>query len=319
MFCGSVGNSGNPRKTRAALLLDEMGSYSSKSREKKYSPHNFNFAGSSLRFKSSTKNSLTPNSAKRLELEYNHLSEDRTQSRSILANSSAQNTKKKQNYSSKRTSSKANSPNTLSNKRKHSKEKRSHKQALYSRYMRSLELKDGQGIEEGRLDLPSIPIGVDSFKLVLQTGSILLELFKSLGTKTDIYDSVKDYVELCQNPVFTSLEEELKGGYGFDISRSMKIERWIVLFFFYFSFNKSKMKKIKSLLLFLSKKLLENYYCSLSSYQVDKKCPSELKSAKKLIEDELRKSRLEMRGLQAQRESVLVKNLVEMKKLLGIW
>jgi len=197
---------------------------------------------------------------------------------------------------------------------------------MFSKFLRSMEMGDNPAnstLSNKQAINTSWKVGRNVLEVVINGGAILIQILDSLENKRDIYDNVKDYVEISQNPFYMTLEDTLKAEsnkeeFGDSLMTGLKLERWIILFFFFFSFNKTKMKKVKSLLLFLARKATENFYALIISLKSEPSIPRNLIEVIGEIENLLKKSGFDTEGIYLQRETIVKRNVAEIRNLLNI-
>ena len=161
--------------------------------------------------------------------------------------------------------------------------------------------------------------------MILNSGAMLIQVLDCLQNNKDIYDYVKDYVEISQSSLYAKLEDTVHSGspemrdFGENICTVLKMERWVILFFFFFSFNKSKKTRVTSVLDFLAKKLCENFYSLMISLRASGVQGFDLEEVKKEIDDLMRKSGFNLRNLNEFKKKIVKKNVNEIRDILKIW
>lgn len=159
------------------------------------------------------------------------------------------------------------------------------------------------------------------FGVIIRSGMLILQLQSALKEKTDCYDLVKDYVDLCQSSAFAELEE-----LAFEspnsllnqlVLESLKMERWVVLLVFYFSLETDKLKLVRPELEKMVMKLSESFFCVFQSVRYeDEEYFSEVKQQ---IEETAAQFGLDIKFLRISKEAILKKNLEELRRLYINW
>ena len=79
------------------------------------------------------------------------------------------------------------------------------------------------------------------------------------------------------------------------------------------------MKKVKSLLVSLARKITESFYCTLACIEAGNKSKGNFLGIRSEIEKVMANSGFDLALMNIQRDSILKKNLVEVRNLLSIW
>jgi hypothetical protein len=156
----------------------------------------------------------------------------------------------------KRKNSKRTSKKAISNKNRENKES----SIMFSKFLRSMEMGESPQLSKNKsfgsnqkYKQPKWVTNPQILSVILNSGALLIQIFNQIEKGRDIYDLVKDYVEFSQNNLFNRLESVLMNGDGSSESTQfakflitgLKLERWIVMYFFFFSFNKSRLRKLR--------------------------------------------------------------------------
>lgn len=202
---------------------------------------------------------------------------------------------------------------------------------MFSKFLRSMEMTESpvmktEGNAKSRekmgkqirwLVQPNV-LGV-----ILNSGALLIQLLDCLENGKDIYDHVKDYVEISQSPLFNKLEETVIRGkhpdFGQNLAVNLKLERWVILFFFYFSFNKNQEEKVRSVLTFLAKKVCENFYTVMVSLRATGVQGFDLEEVKKEMNQLMKKGGFDIDSITQNRERISSRNCTEIRNLVKIW
>jgi hypothetical protein len=161
--------------------------------------------------------------------------------------------------------------------------------------------------------------------VILNSGALLIQIFNQIEKSRDIYDLVKDYVEFSQNSLFNKLELQLLLGdssnnhFGKMLATCMKLERWIVMFFFFFSFNKVRLRKLKPMLLQMARITCENFYCMMISVRSAGSEGLDLEEVKKEISDLMSKNGFSLQEIAQNREEYIEGNIRQLIKSLNTW
>lgn len=108
-------------------------------------------------------------------------------------------------------------------------------------------------------------------KSLMNIGSNMIMLFNSLLQEGDIYNLIKQYIENVQDISLREIEEASVVLDRTDpqfkiIMNAFKLEKWAVMFYFFFSFEKLAYKKMNSILKFLIRKVAENFSIACNGF-----------------------------------------------------
>jgi hypothetical protein len=201
---------------------------------------------------------------------------------------------------------------------------------MFSKFLRSMEMGESPGLKydssssrdksRGRLRWLVQP---QLLEMVINAGALMFQVWDCLQGQKDIYDLVKDYVEISQNPSYNKLEDLMRVGdsdnFGKQMAFSLKIERWVIMYFFYFSFKKEKQERVLQVLLLLAKKMCENCYCCMMSLRATGAQAFELEKVKREVEALMESGGVSTRKVVAKKLETVELNNDEMVNLLKIW
>jgi predicted DNA-binding protein YlxM (UPF0122 family) len=100
--------------------------------------------------------------------------------------------------------------------------------------------------------------GVDSFA---QVGELILQMLKCLKRYEDPYDLIRTYTDLVQHKIYESLTDMFNDSkVQSEMNNSLKLERWGIIFLFYFALNGKLSEKINSNMLNLLTHVCQNFH-----------------------------------------------------------
>lgn len=163
----------------------------------------------------------------------------------------------------------------------------------------------------------------ESLKLLMKVARIMVDCYVSVQNNEEIYDLVKDYVDLSQHSEYRLINSLLnleQRNFQDDFNQillAMKLERWVIMIMFQFIFaNPMNQLRAKDFIRELSKRAMQNNYTMLSVFFPDETDFEGLEDIKQAIFKPVMQKQAASVHFSSETSVLKSNNLVLMKLLL---